>query len=304
MKLITHFAAASFLAFTTAISAQTGVPTGHVSTPEVNLAYWTLGAPHGNTPVIAVNGGPGLSHIYMVQNDMWQRVARTRQVVFYDQRGDGASTLLKPDAAQTMAAQVADLDAVREHLHFPTVDLVGDSYGGVLVMAYTAAHPEHVHKLVLSDSAAPTWKDIVHLFPQVFPDKLEAEPKPADPAHPTVAEQNEGLRRHFDMIFYSEEKRDAYMSNLKDLGLSPGVGAAVFAANADFNLTSALPNFKCPTLVINGRYDMNVAPLTAWRMYKAIPGAKIVFFEKSGHLPSYEEPDKYLKVLTEFLDAK
>ena len=46
---------------------------------------------------------------------------------------------------------------------------------------------------------------------------------------------------------------------------------------------------------------MNVAPLTAWRMYKAIPGAKFVFFEQSGHLPSYEEPEKYLKVLNDFL---
>jgi proline iminopeptidase len=52
-----------------------------------------------------------------------------------------------------------------------------------------------------------------------------------------------------------------------------------------------------------GRYDMNVAPLTAWRMAHAIPGAQIVFFEKSGHLPAYEEPEKYLKVLETFLAA-
>lgn len=46
---------------------------------------------------------------------------------------------------------------------------------------------------------------------------------------------------------------------------------------------------------------MNVAPLTAWRMYKAIPGAKFEVFEKSGHLPSYEEPDKYVTVVNSFL---
>jgi proline iminopeptidase len=60
---------------------------------------------------------------------------------------------------------------------------------------------------------------------------------------------------------------------------------------------------RIPTLVITGRYDMNVAPLTAWRMAHAIPGAKIVFFEKSGHLPAYEEPDRYLQVLESFLSA-
>jgi proline iminopeptidase len=52
---------------------------------------------------------------------------------------------------------------------------------------------------------------------------------------------------------------------------------------------------------MNGRYDMNVAPLTAWQLMQAIPGAKVVFFEHSGHLPSYEEPDRYVAVLEAFL---
>ena len=93
-------------------------PTGHVATPDVSIAYWTYGAPNSKTtPIFAVNGGPGLSHIYMVQNDLWQQVSQHRQVIFYDQRGTGASPLLNPAAPQTMDAQVADLDAVRDHLH-------------------------------------------------------------------------------------------------------------------------------------------------------------------------------------------
>jgi proline iminopeptidase len=56
--------------------------------------------------------------------------------------------------------------------------------------------------------------------------------------------------------------------------------------------------------VINGRYDMNVAPLTAWRLAHAIPGAKVVFFEQSGHLPAYEEPDKYIELLENFLNGQ
>ena len=278
--------------------------TGHVRTPEVDLAYWVLGAAQTAMPVIAVNGGPGLSHIYMLQNDVWERLSHARQIVFYDQRGTGASTLVKPNAPQTMDAQVADLDSVRDHLHFSSIDLVGDSYGGLLAMAYTAAHPEHVHKLILSDSAAPAWKDIVHLFPQVFPDKLESRPKPANPRAPTDAESLEGLRHHFEMIFYSEEKRDAYLAGARDLGSSPKTGAAVSKATANIDLTSALAKFVCPTLVITGRYDMNVAPLTAWKIYKAIPGAQFAAFEKSGHLPYYEEPDKYVQVIDGFLKNK
>jgi proline iminopeptidase len=49
---------------------------------------------------------------------------------------------------------------------------------------------------------------------------------------------------------------------------------------------------------------MNVAPLTAWNIYKAIPGSKFVVFAKSGHLPSYEEPDKYVETVEAFLTGR
>jgi proline iminopeptidase len=103
------------------------------------------------------------------------------------------------------------------------------------------------------------------------------------------------------MLFYSEANRDAYMAGVKDLESVPQVSTVVQKATKTLDLTQELPKFKFPTMVVTGRYDMNVTPLTAWNIYKAIPGAKFVVFEKSGHLPSYEEPDKYVRVVEEFL---
>lgn len=289
--------------------------TGIVHTPQVDLAYEVYGQPHAATPIIAINGGPGLSHAYMLQNDVWPRIAENRQVVFYDQRGTGLSQHIAPGAShpmiQTMAAQVGDLEAIRAHFaaanpQFDRVDLVGDSYGGLLAMAYVAAHPEHVRRLVLSDSAAPAWKDIVHLLPAVFPDIEAEDAAQQKQLGDTPAAAQAGLLNHFRMIFWSPELRDAYLkkflSSNPDMGYSPKTGEAVSNATTDLDLTSALPKFHCPTLVITGRYDMNVTPLTAWRMYKAIPGAKLDIFERSGHLPSYEEPDKYVHDLEAFLN--
>jgi proline iminopeptidase len=103
------------------------------------------------------------------------------------------------------------------------------------------------------------------------------------------------------MLFYSEANRDAYLAGVKDLGSEPQVSAAVQKATRTLDLTPELPKFRFPTMVITGRFDMNVTPVTAWNIYKAIPGATFVVFEKSGHLPSYEEPDKYVQVVEEFL---
>ena len=300
MKLL---AALLLLTFAGTLSAQTVArANGVVHTDQVDLAYETVGTAGTAQPVIAVNGGPGLTHAYMVQNDLWQRIARKRLVVFYDQRGTGASKRLQAGASQSMDAQVADLEAVRKALGLDKVVLVGDSYGGLVVMAYAAAHPEHIAKLVLSDSPGPSWKSIVHVLPQVFPDIEEENSQEQQKlGQATEAAARAGLKNHFRMIFYSPEKRDAYMSRMGDLGYEPAVAQAVSKATADLDLASKLAGFQFPVLVINGRFDMNVAPLTAWDLAHAIPGAKLVFFEHSGHLPSYEEPDKYVAVLEEFL---
>jgi proline iminopeptidase len=288
----------------------TAQQTGTVHTPDVDLTYYTFGTLTAALPVIAVNGGPGLSHAYMVQNDLWQRVAEHRLVVLYDQRGTGASKHLQPNAPQTMNAQVADLEAIRAALHLDKVALVGDSYGGFLSMAYTAAHPDRVAKLILSDSPPPNMKEMVHLLPQTFPDVIEsgeAEEKrlaaPNTPAANEAAAQA-SLVNHFRMIFYSPEKRDQYLAHMGDIGFVPSVAEAVSQSAESLDLNAAAAKFTCPTLVLTGRYDMNVAPLNAWRMAHQIPNAKIVFFEESSHLPAYEEPVKYLQVLEDFLNAR
>jgi proline iminopeptidase len=297
------------LVLSSALFGQT-VPhaTGVAKSEQVNIAYETLGNRGTSLPIIAVNGGPGLTHAYMVQNDIWQRIARKHLVVFYDQRGTGGSKPVKsaaPLPAQDMAAQVADLEAVRQALKLDKFALLGDSYGGLVAMAYAAAYPQHVAKLILSDSPGPNWKSIVHLLPDVFPDVQEQDAKEMQKlGTATDAAARASLRNHFRMIFYSPEKREAYMANMGDLGFEPAVAEAVSRATENLDLTAKLAGFHFPTLVINGRFDMNVAPLTAWRLAHAIAGAKLVFFEHSGHLPSYEEPERYVRVLDEFLNSR
>ena len=278
---------------------------GVVSTPDVALGYEAFGATRGRLPIFVVNGGPGLPHTYMLMNDMWARVASKRLVIFYDPRGTGASKRVSPSAPQDMEAQVADLEAIRAKLGFDQIALVGDSFGGRVAMAYAGAHPSHVAKLVLSDSAAPTSGDEGHLLAETFPDIEEQDRvEQARLAATPQAAAQANLRNHFRMIFYSPAKRSAYLARMGDLGFEPGVSQAVSEAVSKLDLTPILGAFSLPTLVITGRYDMNVAPLTAWRITHAIPGARLVIFEHSGHLPSFEEPGRYRHVLEHFLNER
>lgn len=276
------------------------VPTGIVHTADVDLAYYTEGHDITRPPVIAVNGGPGLTHAYMEQNDLWERLSDHRRIVFYDQRGNGRSTRVAPNAPQTLEAQVADLEALRMSLRADIIDLVGDSFGGLIVLAYTLAHPSHVRHLIVSDGL-PGWKAIVHPLPDVFPD-LEAQEDIDSKRTPESQKgQDRAFRVHIRECFYSPEKADQYLASFSDLGLNAAVNEQVSAATQNVDLSPQLPNIKTPTLILTGRFDMNVAPVTAWRMAHAIPGARLHIFEHSGHLPSFEEPEDYLKHVAEFL---
>ena len=306
--MLRRHCASAAVVLLTALTGRAQQPrTATVHTPDVDLATFTYGAPSATTPILAVNGGPGLSHIYMIQNDVWTRaIAAHRQVIFYDQRGTGASHLLNPQASQTMDAQVADLEAIRASLHLEKVDIAGDSYGGLLVSAYAAAHPEHINALILSDSAAPGFSKLHPRLDEVFPDIIASSTEQADkltgPDKQGKADDL-ALRTHFRMIFYSQELCDRYLAHAPDLGSTPATGEAVSKAIAELDLTPQMAQFRFPVLVLQGRFDLNVTPDVSWTVAHAIPGAQLVMFEKSGHLPYYEEPEKYAAAVNTFLQA-
>jgi len=49
---------------------------------------------------------------------------------------------------------------------------------------------------------------------------------------------------------------------------------------------------------------MNVAPLVAYKIHQGIPGSRFVVFERSGHLPFYEEPEAFVQTVESFLGGK
>jgi proline iminopeptidase len=259
----------------------------------------------GNTPgrpLVMVNGGPGFDHTYVLCSDAWDRLADSRRVVFYDQRGNGRSGALKPNQTCTLADQVADLEALRKQLAVDRFDLLGHSWGGYLVMAYAARHPEHVAHLIIADSAAPKWSDTEFIFKNIFPETVEHQGQLDffDTMGDSAAGR-QSLREYLGMLFVSAEKRDDFLSRADTYKYAKKVNAALNADLAQYDMWPVLPTFKMPALVVTGRYDINVAPSTAWKIHKAIPGSQWEVFESSGHLPYFEEPEKFARVVEGFL---
>jgi proline iminopeptidase len=276
--------------------------------PGATLYVEVLGATAG-VPLIVVNGGPGFDHTYEHAavpgtTSAWETLARSRRVVFYDQRGNGRSGALKPGQTCTLADQLDDLEAVRARLGIDKIDLLGHSWGGYLVMAYAARHPEHIRHLIMVDSAAPRWADTVFLFKDIFPEGQERSDSFAfGDALGDAAAGEAGIREYFHWLFYSPEKRDAFLAQVPAGGFTKAVNEAIDHDIQRFDLNPEIRKYKFPTLVITGRFDINVAPSVAYKMHKAIPGSKFVVFENSGHLPFFEEPEPFVRTLEAFLGA-
>jgi proline iminopeptidase len=276
--------------------------------PGATLYVEVLGTASG-VPLIVVNGGPGFDHTYEHvavpgTTSAWETLARKRRVVFYDQRGNGRSGALKPGQSCGLADQIDDLEAVRAHLGVDQIDLLGHSWGGFLVMAYAARHPEHIRHLITVDSAAPKWSDTVFLFKDIFPEGQErADGFVFAEALGDKAATDAGIREYLTWLFYSPEKRDAFIAQISPGVYTKAVNEAVEHDVERFDLGPEIRKFKFPTLVITGRYDINVAPSVAYKMHKAIAGSQFVVFEKSGHLPFYEEPEAFVRAVEAFLAA-
>ncbi len=61
---------------------------------------------------------------------------------------------------------------------------------------------------------------------------------------------------------------------------------------------------RVPTLIAHGRYDYTV-PHVLWDgVADRIPGVILEVFERSGHQPFVEEPDRFAEVVTDFMAGR
>ena len=69
----------------------------------------------------------------------------------------------------------------------------------------------------------------------------------------------------------------------------------------NFDFRKKLKDLKMPVLIYGGRYDRVAVPYMMVQFKDYCPQAKFVMFEKSGHNPQVEEPEKLFVLLRTFL---
>lgn len=273
----------------------------------VQLFYRTAGA---GTPAILLSGGPGFTVDYMIP--VGEFLPASYQRVFYEQRGTGRSRLpaMTPEN-MTLPHVVADLEALRVHLRQERLFLVGHSWGGMLAMAYAAAHPDRVDRMITIGPGGPTLE-----FAQWFNDNIRMRLRPEDIA----AERywDDAPRRGVDVdkaalesiraitpgYFFDREKGLAFRSMLTDGTITVRVNELLFADMAKgYDSRPGLARLNRPVLIVQGHQDP-VGDKTAEDIHKAITSSMLKYINQCGHMPWIEQPDQFRRILAEFLESK
>jgi len=69
-----------------------------------------------------------------------------------------------------------------------------------------------------------------------------------------------------------------------------------------WDVTNQLHKIRVPTLVTGGRFD-EVSPVEARSIHRGIKGSKLATFQQSSHLPMWEERERFMRVISKFLDG-
>jgi len=301
------------LLFSSAITAQevNHAPGDYVTVNGKKLWYEVEGK---GDPIILIPGGPGNSHIYF--HPWFSELAKNFKVIYFDAYGRGKSVRAKSTDQYSFKGDVEDIEALRKALGFDKWTVLGHSYGGMAAQQYALDYPNSVDKLILVSTfySGEMWQEndnssnyeIRNQYPEVWQKVMELRDEgktSSSKEHVYAYSVPSGLLYFYDASNADKVSRDS-------LSMNTDVYYQIAGKDADFLISGdigpldfrdKLKDLKMPMLILQGRFDRISIPRFAIKYKSYAPLAEFVMFEKSGHDPFIEEPDKTFKVITDFL---
>jgi proline iminopeptidase len=269
-----------------------------VSVKGAELFYST----RGQGPACLVLSGIGTKPYEIQTSELSHRF----ELVYVDLRGSGQSTGDPADLTFDLLAE--DLEAVRTDLGVERIAVLGHSILGMLAIEYgrrrpgsvshviTAGTPPHGDMArVAADARAFFEEDASEERKQILRENLARLPAGAPLGQSLLAQ---GPMRFFDArfdaapLFAEAISRPQLIMHIMGR-LAPG-----------WDITADPGSLLVPLFLAHGRHDY-VVPYPLWEGIPAkLPDATFQLFERSGHQPFFEEPDRFAETVANWFAAK
>ena len=257
-------------------------------------------------PIIVVHGGPGLNHTYI--DPHLNRLSKSFQVVFYDQRASGRSAIPSSDSI-SLDMFARDIEGIRNYLNKDKIYILAHSWGIIPAVHYATQFPERVKGMIFCN-AIPLNKQYAKEMQEAQLAKsigLDSTDRSIIMGSPNFrAGKSSAYRKLMLLSFRNSFHKDSNYEQL-DLTLREDYKAASTALYtglgkdlAQYDYYEDLKQFSFPMLILHGHKD--VIPMEAdQRIVTNAPNATLVKFKKSGHFIFIEQNKKFSSVVRKFV---
>jgi len=291
-----------FLAFRRAAPRAPHLEASTVHARGLDFAVYRTPDVPGTLPLLCINGGMVYSHILL-----WPALsplAARRQLILYDQRGRGQSQAPPGARAARIEHDALDVRGLREALGLPQWDVLGHSWGGAIALLGAAEDRDGIRNLVLVDAVGltPEWLAALHdvARARLTGDAL-ARLDAFDPL--SLHDPEPGKQAEYNRALYPAWFHDGALGAMFSPPLARSeTGAAVVARlrRDGFDWREAAARIRARTLLVHGTSDM-IPVAQAERTATLIPGAWLRLIPDAGHMPFWEQPDLFFRIVEGFL---
>lgn len=285
---------------------------GHITFGEYKTYYRMVGPLRTEKPpLLLLHGGPGSTHNYFEVLDLLAE-EDGRQIVSYDQLGCGESFVEGHPELWTMETWLEELINVRKALGLKELVLLGQSWGGMLLLEYMCRHPHPGVRGIVLSSTLPSsrlWgEEQARMIRQLPPQMQAAIATATARGSYSSARYKAAEARYMELHSAGKPGPDApdCLTRPKRKGTESyltGWGPNEFTPTGtlkDFDVTELLPGIDVPALIISGGNDL-CTPYIAKTMYDRIPNARWELFRDCRHMCFVEDTERYIRVLKEWL---
>lgn len=272
-----------------------------MSNPEIGLSiqagtirtnYHDAGQGH---PVILIHGsGPGVSAWANWRLNIGP-LSQQARVVAPDMVGFGF-TDRPPGIRYEKAQWIAHLAAFMDALKIEQADLVGNSFGGGLALAFAIQYPARVRRMVLMGSVGVS-----------FP--LTAGLDAVWGYEPSI----ENMKRLLDIFAFDRRLVTDELAELRyKASIRPGVQesfSSMFPAPRQAGIDALasdeqdISRLQQPALVIHGRDDRVIPRDASRRLFELLPNAELHMFGRCGHWTQIEHTARFNMLVADFLKS-